>query len=270
MSTTSSNRIRLDLEARPIAAVRPLSTAVKTLALLDHLGRHDRAARLSQLASDLGASRSTIYQRLVTLIEAGWVEQTEDARFQLTMRAMKIAGAAVEQAGLGDRTLPILRELVMQVGETASLAVIQDLAAVIIQRVEVGGVLQARAPLGTSMSLDDSASGRVLVAFADRDEMALLTQAGAKLPEEKVLRGVQRNGVGVAAEHIAVSAVAAPVFNHRQRCVAALSLVGPKGRFEVKGATAPALAAAGRLSIMLGGEPWSASHALSKRTGPEK
>jgi IclR family transcriptional regulator, KDG regulon repressor len=263
-----SNRIQT--VRRPTKAVRALSTAVKALALLDHLATRDRAARLSELATDLGAGRSTIYQRLVTLIEAGWVEQTEDGRFRLTMRAMKIAGAALEQAGLGDRALPVLRQLMTEVGETASLAVIQDRVAIIIQRVESGGVLQARAPLGTAMSLRDSASGRVLIAFADREELDLLKRASADLPEDTVLTEVRRRGFGVVARHIDVRAVAAPVFDHRQRCIAALSLVGPKGRFDVDRMTAPVLAAAAKLSSMLGGDPWTPSLGASKPNSKER
>lgn len=238
--------------------MRALSTAVKTLALLDHLGNRGQAARLSEIADDLNIGRSTVYQRLVTLIEAGWVEQLDNGRFRLTMRAMKIAGAATEQAGLGERFLPHLRDLVANFGETASLAVLQDRVAIIIQRVEAGGVLQARAPLGTTMQLKDSASGRVLIAFAEPEAVASLQRAGVELPEEEVLREVRRTGIGVVASHIVVRAVAAPVFDHRQRCIAALSLVGPIGRFDAERLSAPTLTVAGQLSEMLGGRPWSA------------
>jgi DNA-binding IclR family transcriptional regulator len=255
VSIAYSNRIHPQRESA--TAVRSLTTAVKALALLDHLGTRERPTRLAELVADLGGGRSTIYQRLVTLIEAGWVEQTEDGRFRLTMRAMKVAGAALEQAGLGDRALPLLRELVAEVGETASLAVIQDRVAIIIQRVESGGVLQARAPLGTAMSLDNSASGRVLIAFANEEKVRSLKGASVSLPEEKVLREVRRRGVGVVARHIEVGAVAAPVFDHRQCCVAALSLVGPRGRFDIDRMSGPVLAAARKLSSMLGGRPWS-------------
>jgi IclR family transcriptional regulator, KDG regulon repressor len=254
MSIAYSNRIQ---DKEPPTAVRALSTAVKALALLDHLATRGQPARLSEIADDLGAGRSTIYQRLVTLIEAGWVEQTEDGRFRLTMRAMRVAGAALEQAGVGDRALPLLRQLVADVGETASLAVIQDRVAIIIQRVESGGVLQARAPLGTTMSLRDSASGRVLIAFADPEGLSRLSRAQVELPDKEILQEVRRRGFGVAPSHIDVRAVAAPVFDHRQRCVAALSLVGPKSRFNVECLTAPTRDVAGKLSLMLGGQPWN-------------
>jgi DNA-binding IclR family transcriptional regulator len=153
--------------------------------------------------------------------------------------------------------LPVLRQLVAEVGETASLAVMQNLEPCIIQRVEAGGVLQARAQLGTSMALPSSASGRVLVAFATSEEIETWRRAGARFPEEGILREVRRTGVGVAAGMLGVGAVAAPVFDHRMRCVAALSLVGPEARFDVDRMKAPVLAAAGRLSIIIGGQPWA-------------
>jgi DNA-binding IclR family transcriptional regulator len=247
---------RIQEERGPVTAVRALSTAVKTLALLDHLATRNRPARLSEIAADLGVGRSTIYQRLVTLSEAGWVEQMEDGRFRLTMRAMRIAGAALEQADLGDRAQGVLRQVVAQAGETASLAVVQNHAAVIIQRVEAEGAVQARVRLGATMSLRDSASGRVLIAFAAPDEVEALTKGGVALPDEDLLADVRQRGIGIVAPHIEVGAVAAPVFDHRQRCIAALSLVGPRARFDAERLAAPTLAAADKLSLLLGGQPW--------------
>lgn len=260
----SSNRIQPG-EASD-QAVRPLSTAVKTLRLLDYLGSQHGAVRLTQAAADLNANRSTIYQRLVTLIEAGWVEQLDDNSFQLTMRAVKIAGAALEQAGLGERTLPILKELVAEFSETASLAVIQNSEPVIVQRVEAGGILHARAQLGTTMELPTSASGRVLAAFASPGELKALRASGAQFPDPETLRKVRETGVGLAAGLSGVRAVAAPVFDHRRHCVAALSLVGPAARFDVERLTQPVLAAANKLSVLLGGMPWIATtDATTKR-----
>src|SRR5579872_384727 len=268
MQTEYSNRIQIGASASSTTAVRPLSTALKTFALVDYLGTRDRPVRLAEAAADLGGGRSTIYQRFVTLMEAGWVEQIEDGRFRLTMRLMKIAGAALSQGGLGDRTLPILRELVAETHETASLAVVQNGAAVIIQRVQAEGILQARARIGAAMSLKDSASGRILVAFADPEEIGRMAKSGAELSEDEALRETRRTGVAIAAEHVVVSAIAAPVFDHGQRCVAALSLVGPKGRLNVEKVKAPLIAAAGRLSIMLGGKAWSGG-AVAQSTGTE-
>lgn len=266
MSTMYSNRIQTEPAT---SAVRPLSTALKTLALVDYLGARDRPVRLAEAAADLGGGRSTIYQRLVTLIEAGWVEQTEDGRFQLTMQVMKIAGAALAQAGLGERTLQTLRELVGETHETASLAVVQNGAAVIIQRVEAEGILQAGARIGASMSLRDSASGRILIAFADPEETDRLAKAGIALPEEKALRETRRTGLAVAAEHIVVRAIAAPVFDHSRRCIAALSLVGPKDRLDIEKVKAPLIAAADRLSVKLGGQAWPRDGGAFLSTGTD-
>lgn len=63
MSTKSSNRIQVK------EGVRPLSTPLKTLELLDYLATKAQPVRISEAANELGVGRATIYQRLVTLVE---------------------------------------------------------------------------------------------------------------------------------------------------------------------------------------------------------
>jgi hypothetical protein len=44
----------------PEAGVRPLTSALKTLALLDHLSRSRQAVRLTTLSRELGIGRATV------------------------------------------------------------------------------------------------------------------------------------------------------------------------------------------------------------------
>ena len=118
MDTEYSNRIREQ------SGVRPLSTVIKTLAVLDALASSPRGMRLPEVAAAMNLSRPTAYQRLLTLIEAGWIEQDEDMRYRLSMHACRFAAAALEQADLGARVQPVLEALVHKVKETASVAVL--------------------------------------------------------------------------------------------------------------------------------------------------
>ena len=146
--------------------VRPLGSVLKALAVLDELGRSREPQRLAQLTHSLGESRSTTYQKLVTLMQAGWVETTEDGRYRLSLRAARIGAIALEQASLDARAVVVLRELAAEASETASLAVLSGGRAELIQRVEADVAVQARVSVGARMSLDSSSSGRVLTAFA--------------------------------------------------------------------------------------------------------
>jgi len=247
MSTKSSNR-RQDKEG-----VRPLSTPLKTLELLDYLATKPQNVRISEAASELGAGRATIYQRLVTLVEAGWVEQLPDTSFRLSLKAVGIGGAALEQANLGERTIPYLKELAAACNETASLAVLQGTSPYIVQRAEAGGLLQARQPVGSSFALHSSASGCVLVAFADPHTLKYLKANAKKLPDERTLEAARTNGYAFSEDGTDVLAVAAPVFDRGDSCIAALSLVGPTARIRGAALVEPLTKMAVRLSAALQG-----------------
>jgi DNA-binding IclR family transcriptional regulator len=253
MKTTYSNRIQSDESS----GVRPLGSALKILALLDHLGTCAEAVRLSELSRVLNLPRATLYQRLITLLEAGWVEQSDDGRFRLTLRAARLAKAATDQAGLGDRTLPILEALVADTGEAASLAVLENGEPRIIQRVEPRGILKVEMHVGAAMSLSESASGRVLVAYASEQARTLLQAHGAKLPDKATLVAVRQAGHSISSGRSieGIRAAAVPVHDHAGACIAALSLVAPIQRFAADGWIKPLQAAAMRLSALMEGRP---------------
>lgn len=247
MSTISSDRIHEK------EGVRPLSTPLKTLELLDYLATKPQSVRISVAANELGVGRATIYQRLVTLVEAGWVEQLPDTSFRLSLKAVSIGGAALEQANLGERMVPYLKQLAAECNETASLAVLQGTSPYIIQRAEAGGLLQARQPVGSAFGLHSSASGRVLVAFADQHMLQYLRANSAMLPDEATLRAARADGYAFSEDGTDILAVAAPVFDRGDFCIAALSLVGPSSRIDGAKLVAPLKKMAARLSVVLQG-----------------
>src|SRR5450830_757447 len=128
--------------------VRPLSSVLKTLALLDVIGTSPKPLRLIDLTNAVQGNRATVYQRLVTLIEAGWVEITDTGAYRLTLHPVRIADAALLQANLGDRATTLLQQLVFDSGETASLAMIKGNQVYIAKRIEAAGVLRAELHVG--------------------------------------------------------------------------------------------------------------------------
>ncbi len=257
MHTTSFTRIQATAEAEAPSGggVKPLASAMKALALLDHLATRRASVRPAELAAELGEGRATVYQRLLTLVAAGWVEPLEDGRYRLTLRAARLARAAAEQAGLGNRALGVLSALVAETHETASLAVLEGDEPCIVQRVETQGILRVDLRVGSTLSLTESASGRVLVAFADAATLQRMRRRGAILPEEAILAEVRRDGHAISSGRSVegIRAAAVPVLDPDGRCIAALSLVGPISRFEPMKWVEPMQRAAARLCAMLEG-----------------
>ncbi|MCH4813868.1 IclR family transcriptional regulator [Halomonas neptunia] len=244
MDIKSSNKIHSD------KGVRPLSTVLRTLEVVDYFAGRSRPARLTEIASALNLSRATAYQRAFTLLEAGWLEQDEDGRYRLSMLATRVAAAALEQADLGARSGAVLSELTDRTGKTASLCVMHRGEPSIVARVESESLLRAEQKIGTGLSLEGSASGRVLVAFADEVTVERMQLRGSELPTEDVLRQVRQNGYAVSSGQVqtGVLAIAAPVFDVHGKCCAALSLVGPSYNFDTNELFSPLIDAANRLT----------------------
>ena len=235
--------------------MRPLSSVLKSLAVLDALTRSHRPQRLMELAQALDESRATTYQRLLTLTEAGWVEQTAEGAYRLSLLAARAGNAALEQANLGERSTEVLQQLVLETRETASLAALSGVQAQLIKRVEAEVVVRAQVQIGTLLSLDQSASGRVLTAFASPAQRELLERKGATLASPALLRDVARKGYAVSSgkDVPGVKSVAAPVLDARGACLFALSLVAPTARFDEARLARPVMKSAEKLSALLSG-----------------
>jgi IclR family transcriptional regulator, KDG regulon repressor len=250
METSYSNRIQ-----REEGGVRPLSTALKTFALLDILAASSRPMRLPEIAAAAGLSRPTAYQRLFTLVEAGWIEQDEQSRYRFSMYVCRFAAAALEQADLGTRVQPVLERLVADTRETASLAVLDRGVPCIISRVESDSLLRAEQKIGTTMSLEGSASGRVLAAFADAATLRLLAQGPHPLAAKDVLAEARERGFALSSGYTetGVTAIAAPIFDLQEKCAATVSLVMPQTRFKLETFKEPLIQAAREITLLLQG-----------------
>jgi DNA-binding IclR family transcriptional regulator len=213
----------------------PLSSAQKTLRLIEILAEAGRPLGVSELARRVGAVRGTIHKQLAGLVGSEWVEQDPEGRYRLTLKAARIGNAALEQAGLGRRIHALLEQVASRARETVSIAALADDAAVIVQRAESGHVLHADIRVGTRVGLDGGASGLVLAAFAlsaeDREE---LRRRGVAVASEDALGTVTADGLALTVGQLApgISAISVPLYDALRFQTVALTISGPSDRLD--------------------------------------
>jgi DNA-binding IclR family transcriptional regulator len=231
-----------------------LSSAIKCLALLDALATGSEPLTLGVLAELTGGLKSTVYKQMRTLIVAGWAEQLPDARYRLTLHAAEVGNAVLEQADLGSRILPCLASLATSSGETASLAVLDRGSALVVQRVEADRSIKVDIKPGTRMPLDQSASGRVLLAFGPPDVIAELRNRDMTKLSEGASQAIRREGYACSVDEYlsGMASIAVPVA-HPQQQVAALALMTPTDRYSTERLQPQLAAAADKLSVLLSG-----------------
>jgi DNA-binding IclR family transcriptional regulator len=217
----------------PTTGVQPISSALKTLALLDIVGRSPQPLRLADLARAAQGSRATIYQKLLTLVRAGWIEQVGQGAYRLSLHAALMGEAALRQANVPDRAEMVMQSLVAEVGETVSLTALNGIGVQILKRVVAPVVVRAQVRMDTLLSLDQSSSGRVLTAFASLEVRDYLKKKGGVLASEALLREIKRQGYAISTgkDLPGVRSTCVPVFDASGNCTTALSVVAPNERF---------------------------------------
>jgi DNA-binding IclR family transcriptional regulator len=233
---------------------RLLGSAMKCLSLLDALAEQPGPVGVSELARRLDRRRGTVHQQLLTLVAAGWVEPVDGGRYRLSLHSLMIGYAVLEQADLGSRILPTLTTLSAQTGETASVAVLDHDAALIVQRVAADRALKADIKPGTRMPLATSASGRALLACATADELDALAAAGQALPPGDLLDRARRSGHASQVDEYVegMASIAVPIRETKLGPIA-VAVTAPSGRYDEDQALGALKTAAAEIGLLLRG-----------------
>jgi IclR family pca regulon transcriptional regulator len=228
---------------------------------------------IADIADELGMSRSTTHRYVITLVALGYLEQGASRKYRLGLRVTDLGMSALNSTGLRDQARPYLEELRQRTSYSASLTVLDDGEALIVDRVRSyrRGQSQAEFELhpGSRLPAYSTAGGKLLLAaLPDAEQRELiaslkLTKQGPRtITSKKALRAqldsVLEDGYAVSDEELAAGlrAIAAPVRNESDEVVAAVSLTAPADAIsmqELVDALVPHLiATADRISARLG------------------
>jgi DNA-binding IclR family transcriptional regulator len=240
------------------------------LEILDLMASRGGEISVSEAASILGVDRSTASRLMATLESRGYVDQhIVTHRFRLGTKLIHLSKVLLESLSLGTIGHEEVRALAEQTGEGAQLAILGKTNAVFIDHVDGR---ERRLTIATNVGDHDplhcTAIGRALLSgLSDEEARDLLAQTPLEryTPRTAVsisevldrVRVVRRQGYAFDDEerYVGVQCVAAPVYDHTGRVVAAIGISGPTVR--MIHATEKALAEA----------VGAASHQLSSRLG---
>ncbi len=238
MSNTGSKVVRT-------GGSRTLSRGLFVLRAL--AARHD-GATVSELAEVTELDRAVLYRLLDTLYEEGFVSRDRDTRrYRLGISMLELgvkAGQGLEVRRLAGTALRTLSE---DTNEAACLVVRDRDDVVVVEVIEPDNrFVQVNYRVGFRHPLGMAAHGKALLAFLPD---------GETLNE---LRPVRQRGVAYTRDEIepGASGVAAPVFDHSGRAVAAVGIVAPTARLpEPENVALRVLRSAREISEHLGWRP---------------
>jgi DNA-binding IclR family transcriptional regulator len=246
------------------AALGSVTRAIRCLELIAEAGE----LGVSELGRRLGVHKATASRLAATLAERGLLERDPATeRYRLGFGLIRLAGAAISGLDLIRTARPVMEDLADRTRETVNLGVLSGDDVVYVDQVTGARSIVSVNWVGRRTPLHCTASGKVLMAFAqdgDRDRLlALPLEAATRrtIVDRPALRAqleeTRARGFATTVEELeqGLNAAAAPVRQADGRVVAALSVSGPA--FRVRAIDLPRL---GRLAI-------EAATAISRRLG---
>lgn len=198
---------------------------------------------VTEIAEQVGLHKSSVSRLLATLETEGWVEQDPATRrYRLGLGLIAIAGPLLANLNVRQVAYPYLQELAESSQETAVLAVWEGAVAVSVEQIVSERTVKHTSPLGVRYASTGSASVQIFLAgMPDEAVEALLDrktielQAGwtqAELRERLAAVRDQGYATNLRETYDDEVGIAAPVYDHRRKVVAAVLIAAPAYRID--------------------------------------
>lgn len=200
---------------------------------------------VTKLHARLGLYKNKAFRVLATLESCGYIEQNRaTGAYSLGVKCFQLGRSYIQHTGLLQQAESVMREVVDACAETAYVTVMRQGTVVPVHAVEPEQAVRIVSPIGRSLPLHGTATGRVHLAFENGPD------GRRRLPE-----GLKGDGAPTAADRERLAAeldriardgyaldtgedaadmrtVAVPVWDHTRAVVGSLAISGPAYRMD--------------------------------------
>ncbi|MGH6726876.1 MAG: IclR family transcriptional regulator [Pseudolabrys sp.] len=244
--------------AKPVRRVGPgvdedsrnlVNSLAKGLRVLEAFSAERTEMTLSEIGVLARLDPGTVFRMLNTLVMLGYVSRVPDSRrFRLTLKVTDLGLHAIGGADLRETARPILRSMVGELNEAASLGVLDGADVLYIDRVRAGLTrIGVDIRIGTTIPAHCSAIGQAILAYLPQAELSRLLASqprSGNFPSKPMTKDeIKRDLADVRTHGYALRdsffgsglrILAAPVLDVDKYPVAAVSVAAPAVRMSSK------------------------------------
>ncbi len=216
------------------------------LAVFDMFQVDHQTVTVAEVARHLGIHKSTASRIAATLVSAGFLRPASGkSGFQLSGKLTRLGNIAAADTHLTTVSMPFLRSLVDEVGETCHLGVLEGREAVTVALVDGSYSVRLHSFVGKRSPAHWTAMGKVLLSSLTESTLDMLYPfeelpgATSKTIVSKSnllaqLEMIRKHGFAIDDEELEVGlrCVAAPVRDHDGQVVASLTVAGSSSRIQ--------------------------------------
>jgi IclR family KDG regulon transcriptional repressor len=193
---------------------------------------------VTQIADRVGVTKGSVHRHLHTLVERGYLAQNPaTSRYTIGPKSRLLARLApdTDLVQLAEGPMHELRDTL---GHTVVLSEMTSRGALVVAKLSSTSPIEIGVRSGSELSFHASAQGKVMLAFSPRPfQTRILARPLEAFTDntiasvtriEKDLLDILKRGYASAPEEamLGINAVAAPIFDSHDACIAALAIVG--------------------------------------------
>ncbi|MBV8618478.1 MAG: IclR family transcriptional regulator [Curvibacter sp.] len=202
------------------AAAGGVTAVTRALRVLEAFGSEVAYLSLADLSRRTGLHKTTVLRLARTLAADHYLVQREDGAWRLGRAAGWLGACYQATFDVHDLVEPVLRELTVQSGESASFYVREGQQRTCLARVDGPRTIRHHVRVGLALPLNLGAPGRVILAFSGEpgEPYESIRQRGFHL--------------SLGEREPEVSSVSAPVFGLNWRLLGSVCISGPTSRLD--------------------------------------
>lgn len=208
------------------------------LQIIEALAFADRPQGVTELAKNLGTSKTRIFNYLQTLAEHGYAVQEPDTeRYRVGVRVSQIGGAVANEFNLLSLSREPMRRVHQAIGHTTVLSKFDGSTLFTAAQIEGTSLLRISVRIGFVLGLHSSAQGKVVLAFGPAHlleetiakGLTAATKATITDPDKlrRDIKAIRARGWAFTASEtrVGVNALAVPIRDRTHQLVASLSIM---------------------------------------------
>lgn len=138
---------------------------IKGLRLLESLANSEQPRGITDLANELGLTKSNVHRLLQTLQANGFVRQIPlNSAYELTPKIWELGNRVMHRIDLNKVARPAMTRLAEETGETVHLSILVDTDVIYIDKIESSHHIRAYTHVGSRAPAFAMATGKAMLA----------------------------------------------------------------------------------------------------------
>ena len=212
----------------------------RLLDILELLSLEQDGLGVTEIGNRIGLHKSTVYRIVSALAERGYIEKVPGRSvYKIGLKLVEISSVYLNSIELKTEARPFMHELTSRLSLPSHLAILDGTEAVYIDKVDMVSNIRLYSQIGRRIPVYCSALGKCLLSGLLDDELyETISRCSFKkytantLDKETLLLQIKAvSAIGWAVDNVeheeGIRCIASPIFDYREKVVAAVSIAGP-------------------------------------------